>query len=90
MSSTPLQLCNAMGAPACLNGTTLTVAPSPRLPSEFSVDVHADHRQAMAAATLAVLTHARVNLSAADVVEKSFPGFFGQLARVGVRTDATS
>ncbi len=58
-----------------------TVAP-------LRLDSHDDHRLAMAAATLAVLGRTTLELTGPDCVQKSFPGFWRQLERVGVQLTA--
>jgi 3-phosphoshikimate 1-carboxyvinyltransferase len=61
----------------------LVIEPSPRVNS-FVFDSRGDHRLAMAAATLSVLSNATLELTGPECVEKSFPGFWGELARSGV------
>lgn len=51
---------------------------------EVHVDVKDDHRIAMAAALLSVRLP-KVFLSATDVVSKSYPEFWGEMARVGLK-----
>ena len=48
----------------------------------LSIDSYGDHRMVMCAAITA-LRHDRVDISDAEVVGKSFPGFFDQLSRLG-------
>ncbi len=52
------------------------------IPPVLSVDSYGDHRMVMCAAITA-LRHDRVDISNAEVVGKSFPGFFDQLSRLG-------
>lgn len=53
-------------------------------PTVLALHSRGDHRLAMCAATLAVLTGARLHLEEAQVVEKSFPGFYRELTKAGV------
>ncbi|MCI0574516.1 MAG: 3-phosphoshikimate 1-carboxyvinyltransferase [Myxococcaceae bacterium] len=81
-------LVEAVGGRTTLADDTLTVHPAPRPVDAFHLDSRGDHRMAMSAATLAVLRGARLTLSGASCVEKSFPGFWTELARTGVRIKA--
>ncbi len=63
---------------------TLIIEPG-AIPPALSLSSRGDHRMAMAAATLAVLGGATLALDDTHVVDKSFPGFWQQLERVGVR-----
>lgn len=78
-------LAAAAGARTVLEGDTLTLHPPERPPQALALSSREDHRQAMAAATLAVLTGARLTLEGPEVVAKSFPGFWDELTRSGVR-----
>jgi 3-phosphoshikimate 1-carboxyvinyltransferase len=75
----------AYGGSTTLEGETLTVTPPPAPPAHFAMDSRDDHRLAMVSATLAVLSGARLTLTGPECVEKSFPGFWRQLERTGVR-----
>ncbi len=78
-------LVGAYGGSTTLDGETLTVTPPPAPPAHFAMDSRGDHRLAMVAATLAVLSGARLALTGPECVEKSFPGFWRQVERAGVR-----
>jgi 3-phosphoshikimate 1-carboxyvinyltransferase len=78
-------LVKAYGGTTKLEGETLTVTPPAAPPAQFSMDSRGDHRLAMVSATLAVLSGARLSLTGPECVEKSFPGFWRQLERAGVR-----
>jgi 3-phosphoshikimate 1-carboxyvinyltransferase len=78
-------LVSAYGGTTALDGETLTITPPPAPPEHFSMDSRGDHRLAMVSATLSVLSGARLTLTGPECVEKSFPGFWRQVERVGVR-----
>jgi 3-phosphoshikimate 1-carboxyvinyltransferase len=78
-------LVNAFGGSTHLEGETLTIHPPTSHPSHFSMDSRGDHRLAMVAATLSVLSGVPLSLTGPECVEKSFPGFWRQLERTGVR-----
>jgi 3-phosphoshikimate 1-carboxyvinyltransferase len=78
-------LVSAYGGSTALDGETLTLTPPPAPPEHFSMDSRGDHRLAMVSATLSVLSGARLTLTGPECVEKSFPGFWRQVERVGVR-----
>lgn len=73
-------LVEAAGGKARLSGDVLTVVPPRRPRAKLSLSARADHRLAMSAATLAVLTGAPLALEGPECVAKSFPGFWEQLA----------
>jgi 3-phosphoshikimate 1-carboxyvinyltransferase len=75
----------AYGGTTRLEGETLTLTPPPAPPAHFAMDSRGDHRLAMVSATLAVLSGARLSLTGPECVEKSFPGFWRQMERAGVR-----
>ena len=50
-------------------------------------DAHGDHRIAMAAALAASVCSAAVTIENAQAVEKSYPGFFSDLRKLGGRID---
>jgi 3-phosphoshikimate 1-carboxyvinyltransferase len=78
-------LVSAYGGTTDLDGETLTITPPPAPPAHFAMDSKGDHRLAMVSATLSVLSGARLTLTGPECVEKSFPGFWRQVERVGVR-----
>jgi 3-phosphoshikimate 1-carboxyvinyltransferase len=49
---------------------------------EGQVPAHGDHRIAMAFGALSVATGGRIDVTGRDVVAISYPGFWGELARV--------
>jgi 3-phosphoshikimate 1-carboxyvinyltransferase len=82
------RMVDAFGASSDLSGDELRIrpAPGPPPPSQpVRIDSRGDHRMAMAAATLAVLACCRLEISQPDCVAKSFPGFWTELEKVGVR-----
>ena len=78
-------LVDAFGGTTHLDGETLTVRPPASRPSHFAMDSRGDHRLAMVSATLSVLSGVPLTLTGPECVEKSFPGFWRQLERAGVR-----
>jgi len=76
---------DAFGGKTALEGETLTLHPPASRPAHFAMDSRGDHRQAMVAATLSVLSGVPLTLTGPECVEKSFPGFWRQLERTGVR-----
>ncbi|WP_199242999.1 3-phosphoshikimate 1-carboxyvinyltransferase [Vitiosangium sp. GDMCC 1.1324] len=78
-------LVDAFGGKTVLEGETLTIHPPTSHPPRFSMDSKGDHRQAMVAATLSVVSGVPLTLTGPECVEKSFPGFWRQLERTGVR-----
>jgi 3-phosphoshikimate 1-carboxyvinyltransferase len=78
-------LVSAYGGNTTLEGETLTITPPAAPPAHFEMDSRGDHRLAMVSATLSILSGARLTLTGPECVEKSFPGFWRQVERVGVR-----
>ncbi|MFL5356946.1 3-phosphoshikimate 1-carboxyvinyltransferase [Archangium sp.] len=78
-------LVDAFGGRTELEGETLTIHPPTSHPPRFSMDSKGDHRLAMVSATLSVLSGVPLTLTGPECVEKSFPGFWRQLERAGVR-----
>jgi 3-phosphoshikimate 1-carboxyvinyltransferase len=75
----------AYGGTTTLEGETLTLTPPKAPPAHFAMDSKGDHRLAMVSATLSILSGARLTLTGPECVEKSFPGFWRQVERAGVR-----
>lgn len=80
-----VELVRAAGGTTELSGDTLRVEPPARVNAELSVDARGDHRMAMSAAVLAILAGARLRLVGGEHVKKSFPAFWDELLRIGVR-----
>ncbi|NTX62326.1 3-phosphoshikimate 1-carboxyvinyltransferase [Myxococcus sp. CA051A] len=78
-------LVSAYGGTAELQGEILHLTPPAAPPARFTMDSRGDHRLAMTAATLSVLSGATLVLTGPECVEKSFPGFWRQLSRSGAR-----
>lgn len=78
-------LVSAFGGTTTLDGELLTVTPPATRPERFAMNSRDDHRLAMVSATLSVLSGVPLELTGPECVEKSFPGFWRQLARAGVR-----
>jgi 3-phosphoshikimate 1-carboxyvinyltransferase len=73
------------GAASSLEGETLTIVPG-RL-HDFEFQARDDHRLAMAAAVLAFLGGVRLRLHGKEAVAKSFPGFWAEVAKVGLEVE---
>ncbi|MBZ4409277.1 3-phosphoshikimate 1-carboxyvinyltransferase [Myxococcus sp. XM-1-1-1] len=82
-------LVTAFGGKAELEDDTLLVTSPSTPPARFEMDSRGDHRLAMTAATLSVLSGVTLVLTGPECVEKSFPGFWRQLTRSGVRISAS-
>ncbi len=80
-----LALVSAYGGKTVLEGEVLTITPPASRPARFAMDSRDDHRLAMVSATLSVLSGVPLELTGPECVEKSFPGFWRQLQRAGVR-----
>lgn len=79
-----MELVRAAGGGTTIEpGGMLRIDPGP-VPDPFEFDSMGDHRLAMAAATLSVLSGKRVRLTNPDCVGKSFPAFWAQLQSAGV------
>jgi 3-phosphoshikimate 1-carboxyvinyltransferase len=81
-----LELCATAGATTAREGDTLVIRPPAKVRAQLAMDSHGDHRLAMSAATLAVLSGSELSLTGPEVVSKSFPGFWRQLEAAGVTT----
>ncbi|MBX5481054.1 MAG: 3-phosphoshikimate 1-carboxyvinyltransferase [Myxococcaceae bacterium] len=57
----------------------IRIEPPARLPAHVQFHTRGDHRLALSATTLAILTGTPTTVAGAEVVRKSFPGFFAQL-----------
>jgi 3-phosphoshikimate 1-carboxyvinyltransferase len=73
----------AYGGTTTLQGETLEIHPPASPPARFEMDSRGDHRLAMTAATLCVLSGTPLLLTGPECVEKSFPGFWRQLSSTG-------
>jgi 3-phosphoshikimate 1-carboxyvinyltransferase len=84
-----IELAHLGGADVVQVGDILRVLPNAAPATDLHFQSRGDHRMAMAAATLAILLGRRLRLEGWECVRKSFPGFFSELARMGVagRTD---
>lgn len=79
------RLVSTFGGETRLEGGTLYVSPPSEPPRAVSFDPVADHRLAMSATVAAVLLQTELTLLTPDCVEKSFPTFWSQVARLGVQ-----
>lgn len=78
-----VELLTAAGITARIKGDTLTVTPGNA--TAFTFDPHDDHRLAMSAAVLGRLHEITAHVTNRDCVTKSFPGFWTEAAKAGVR-----
>ncbi|MGJ8714810.1 MAG: 3-phosphoshikimate 1-carboxyvinyltransferase [Maribacter stanieri] len=69
-----------LGADISVTDKTLTIIPSKTIIPEVAIDTYNDHRMAMAFAPLAMKTTMFVN--DAEVVSKSYPGFWNDLKQL--------
>ncbi|MEM6643667.1 MAG: 3-phosphoshikimate 1-carboxyvinyltransferase [Bacteroidota bacterium] len=74
-----------LGAVLSENGENWLLTPSRNLPEEISVATYEDHRMAMAFAPLCLLMD--VEIEDDSVIKKSYPGFWKQLVKQGVKID---
>jgi 3-phosphoshikimate 1-carboxyvinyltransferase len=75
-----------IGVSIRIEGGNLYVA-GPSLMKNGEVDSHGDHRIAMAAATVAMISRTPVKISGAECVAKSYPEFYQDIKSVGGRID---
>ena len=76
---------SALGADVTEREDSLTIVGSPRLSGGVTVDAHNDHRIAMMTAIAATRCAAPVVLTGAESVNKSYPAFWDDYARLGGR-----
>lgn len=81
-----IDLLEAAGLRAELHEGTLTVHPGAA--HAFRFDARDDHRMAMSAAVLSRLHEVALSLKGKDSVSKSFPAFWSEAARAGVRVES--
>lgn len=79
-----ISLVEAAGGSTTLTGSQLRIDPPRRVREPFEIDSRGDHRMAMSAATLSVLSGARLLLTGPECVAKSFPGFWNELSVAGL------
>ncbi|MDX1628846.1 MAG: 3-phosphoshikimate 1-carboxyvinyltransferase [Fulvivirga sp.] len=75
-----------IGATLKENDQQWKVIPSRQLPAAIRVDTYDDHRMAMAFAPLSTLMD--VTIEAPHVVNKSFPGFWNEMKKLGFKIEA--
>ena len=79
-----MRLAQAGGARTRLDDDVLTIFPG-QIPRHVALGSAGDHRLAMSAAVLAVLGGSTLEIEDAACVDKSFPGFWQELAGAGAR-----
>ncbi len=79
-----LALANAVHGDARLDGDRVQISPPAKPPTVFRYDCRDDHRLTLSAITVACLFHCRAELTHTHGLDKSFPGFLEQAARIGV------
>lgn len=80
-----MDLLGRAGLTTRLEAETLTVVPG-RV-RDFVFDARDDHRMAMSATVLAFLSGVELHLRGKEAVAKSFPGFWGEVAKLGFEVD---
>lgn len=74
-----------IGATLKWEGETCRIDPAKNLPGEpVHFDSHDDHRIAMALSLLATRMRAPIHIHRAEVVRKSFPGYWETLGQIGI------
>ena len=76
-----VEMLNALGGRATADYNTLTIYPSPLVGG--TVDACNDHRIAMSAAIASTVCKYPVTILGADCVNKSYPGFWKEFAKLG-------
>lgn len=69
-------------------GGVLEIAPPAQFPAQARFDSRGDHRLAMSAAMLSLLSGTPLLLRRPECVAKSFPHFWRELGKVGLKVDA--
>ena len=80
------QTLNALGADAKGTDDSIIIRGGKRL-TGGTVDSCGDHRIAMMAACLSVISDAPTTITRAEAVRKSYPGFFDDIRKLGLRVD---
>lgn len=78
-----IDLVQAAGGTATLEGSTLAIEPG-TIPNLIEFNSRGDHRMAMSAATLCVLSGSELKLTDPECVGKSFPSFWSQMQGTGL------
>ena len=82
-----VDLVGAAGGRVTLQGDTAAIDPPKAIAPSLKLDAHRDHRMAMSAAALAILGGSELILQGAEHVAKSFPTFWDELGKIGVRIE---
>lgn len=72
-----------IGADLVEEGSTWYLLPSNKLPEQVVIETYEDHRMAMAFAPLA--TKMQVEIKDPEVVQKSYPGFWQEMEKLGFK-----
>lgn len=72
-----------LGATLTVTDNSLTLEPSQRINPDITIATYQDHRMAMAFAPLALQT--ALVISEAEVVSKSYPGFWNDMQKIGLQ-----
>ncbi|UUC46836.1 3-phosphoshikimate 1-carboxyvinyltransferase [Flavobacterium cerinum] len=72
-----------LGASVTVTDNSLTLDPSDKINPDVAISTYQDHRMAMAFAPLALKT--TLLIKEAEVVSKSYPGFWEDLKKIGVK-----
>lgn len=84
-----VRLVTAAGGRTQLQNDTLRIDPPRSIAPWFTLTSEGDHRMAMCAAILTILGGSQSLLTDPDCVDKSFPGFWRQVVRCGVKLSST-
>ncbi len=84
--ATTAEMLGALGADVTVTDDGLVIVGKERLLGG-SVSSHNDHRIAMSAAAASVICDAPVQLDGAEAVAKSYPAFWQDIAKLGVKID---
>jgi 3-phosphoshikimate 1-carboxyvinyltransferase len=82
-----VELVEAAGGTITLSDDFAAIGPPRAFARALKLDAHGDHRMAMSAATLAILGGSELTLQGAEHVAKSFPTFWDEIRKIGVRIE---
>src|SRR5690606_39638590 len=79
------EVCNLLGGFVKLGDDSIIIQGKAKLKGDATIASYNDHRIVMATAILATITENPVIIKNIEVVNKSYPNFFKDLARLGAR-----
>ena len=86
LNNTAIEL-RKMGIKVDVTDTTMSI--NGGKPKGTVIEPYGDHRMAMSFATAALFADGDTIINSAEVVNKSYPGFFADLAKIGARIEET-